>query len=77
MRAGIDAAKTRGDAAIILVGDEPYYVRVGFARLPPGRLKFPGPVDPARVLGLSLKQGTLVTLRGQIRPATTDNVGKL
>ncbi len=73
MRAGIEAAKARGDAVIILVGDEPYYVRVGFVRLPPGRLKFPGPVDPSRVLGLSLKQGTLVTLAGAVRRARLDD----
>ncbi len=34
----------------ILVGDEPYYGRMGFHATPPGRIVFPGPVDPARVL---------------------------
>ena len=55
--------------AILLVGDEPYYARVGFARLPPGRVQFPGPVDQNRILGLSLKAGGLLNLSGQIRRA--------
>ena len=54
MQAGIDAAHRGPWPCILLVGDEPYYARVGFSRLPPGRVKFPGPVDPNRVLGLSL-----------------------
>ena len=52
---------------ILLVGDEPYYARVGFARLPPGRVRFPGPVDQNRILGLSLKSGGLLNLSGQMR----------
>lgn len=73
MQAGIEAAK-RGDwGAILLVGDEPYYAKVGFARLPPGRVKFPGPVDPKRVLGLSLKAGGLLNMSGQIRRAHIDD----
>ncbi len=59
--------------ASLLVGDEPYYARVGFARLPPGRVKFPGPVDPGRVLGLSLKPGGLLNISGQIRRAHLDD----
>ena len=72
MKTGIDAARAAGWASIILVGDEPYYTRVGFARLPPGRLVFPGPVDPARVLGLSLVPGAMLTLSGQVRRAHID-----
>ncbi len=73
MKRGIAASKAAGWAAMILVGDEPYYARVGFARLPPGKLKFPGPVDPARVLGLSLKPGAALDLSGQVRRARIDN----
>ncbi|HWY62184.1 MAG TPA: N-acetyltransferase [Rhizomicrobium sp.] len=69
MQAGIEAARRGPWDAILLVGDEPYYVKVGFSRLPPGRVKFPGPVDPSRVLGLSLKAGGLLNLSGQIRRA--------
>lgn len=69
MKTGIEAAKAQGHASIILVGDEPYYVRVGFATIPPGRVKFPGPVDPARILGLSLKPNVLLTMMGEVRRA--------
>ncbi len=72
MKTGIAAAKQAGWASIILVGDEPYYTRVGFARLPPERLVFPGPVDPARVLGLSLVPGATLNLSGLVRRAHID-----
>ena len=72
MQAGIAAAQTAPWRAILLVGDEPYYTKVGFSRLPPGRIKFPGPVDQNRILGLSLKAGELLTLSGQVRRAQID-----
>lgn len=72
MQAGIEAARQGPWSAILLVGDEPYYAKVGFARLPAGRVTFPGPVDPNRVLGLSLKAGGLLNLSGQIRRASID-----
>jgi predicted N-acetyltransferase YhbS len=61
-----------GYPAIILVGDEPYYARVGFARLPPGNVRFPGPVDGARVLGLALKANGLENLSGDVLRARID-----
>lgn len=73
MNTGIEAARTAGYGAIILVGDEPYYARVGFAKLPSGRITFPGPVDRARVLGLSLKPNALVNLSGLVRRAHIDD----
>ena len=73
MQAGIEAARRQGHASIILVGDEPYYVRVGFAAVPPGRIRFPGPVDPARILGLSLKPNAMLTLTGEVRRARIDH----
>ncbi len=73
MQAGIEAAQKGPWRGILLVGDEPYYTRVGFARLPPGRVKFPGPVDQDRILGLSLKAGELLTLSGEVRRARIDD----
>lgn len=73
MEKGIAAAKAGGHAAIILVGDEPYYGRVGFARLPDGQVSFPGPVDEARLLGLALKPGALESLKGLIIRARLDS----
>lgn len=69
MQAGIAAARQGPWRGILLVGDEPYYAKVGFARLPPGRVKFPGPVDQNRILGLSLKSGEMLALSGQVRRA--------
>ena len=60
-------------ATILLVGDEPYYKRAGFARIAPGRVRFPGPVDRARILGLSLKDGALTALSGDVRRARIDH----
>ena len=62
-----------GIAAILLVGDEPYYSRVGVAQLRPGRVQFPGPVDASRLLGLALADGALENLTGLIRRARIDD----
>jgi len=67
MQWGLDEARARGHQSVILVGDEPYYAKVGFARLPPGRFRLPGPVDPARLLGLSLKPGALLLQSGDVK----------
>jgi predicted N-acetyltransferase YhbS len=73
MQAGIEAAARGPWSAILLVGDEPYYAKLGFSRLPPGRVTFPGPVDMGRILGLSLKPGGLLNLSGQIRRPWLDD----
>jgi predicted N-acetyltransferase YhbS len=72
MQAGIEQARLGPWRGILLVGDEPYYTKVGFSRLPPGRVRFPGPVDQDRILGLSLKGGEMLSLNGQIRRAAID-----
>ncbi|MEM6497407.1 MAG: N-acetyltransferase, partial [Pseudomonadota bacterium] len=48
--AGLEEAKLQGIQLVILVGDKPYYERFGFDRVPPGQIKFPGPVAPDRIL---------------------------
>lgn len=74
MKHAIAEARAQNYPSIILIGDEPYYVRVGFARLAPGRIKFPGPVDQARVLGLSLAQhNVMLTLKGEVRRPHIDH----
>jgi predicted N-acetyltransferase YhbS len=72
MQAGIERAQQGPWRGILLVGDEPYYAKVGFSRLPPGRVRFPGPVDQNRILGLSLKGGEMLALTGQVRRASID-----
>ena len=72
MERGVEEARLLGHEAVILVGDEPYYARVGFAKLPIGRVQFPGPVDPSRILGLALKPDALRNLCGEVRRAKLD-----
>ena len=72
MLRGIDEARMRGHRAMILVGDAPYYARAGFVPLAEGSVKFPGPVDDARILGLALVPGALDTLKGEVRRARID-----
>ncbi len=67
LHAAIDAARARGHGLVVLVGDEPYYARAGFRRVPDGRIVWPGPVDPARVLALELVDGALDGACGPIR----------
>ena len=46
---------------VMLVGDEPYYSRFGFARLE--GVEMPPPTNPARVLGIGSWDG----VAGQVR----------
>jgi predicted N-acetyltransferase YhbS len=52
---------------ILLVGDEPYYKRFGYVRVPMGQIRLPGPVDPMRVLALALEPGALAKAAGEVR----------
>lgn len=68
MQRALDEAKKKGHRLVVLVGDEPYYARVGFKRIPKGRAKMPGPVDPARLLVAELADGAFEGVKGNIRP---------
>ena len=61
-------AKKAGHRLVILVGDEPYYGRVGFKVVPKGRVTMPGPVDSSRVLVAELVEGAFDGVSGTIRP---------
>jgi predicted N-acetyltransferase YhbS len=60
-------AKARGHRLVLLVGDEPYYGKAGFKRIPKGRAAMPGPVDPARLLVCELADGAFEEVSGPIR----------
>ncbi len=62
----LDAARGAGHRLVLLVGDWPYYRRMGFEPVPPGQLVFCGPVDPTRLLYLDLVEGTFAGLSGQV-----------
>jgi predicted N-acetyltransferase YhbS len=61
-------AARKGHRLVILVGDEPYYGKCGFKRIPKGRAIMPGPVDPARLLVAELSEDAFEGVSGQIRP---------
>ena len=69
----VGEARALGYALVILVGDEPYYARLGFSRVPPGRIVLPGPVDPARVLFLELRAAALASIppAADVKPAVS------
>ncbi len=60
-------AKAQGHRLVLLVGDEPYYAKCGFKRIPPGQVAMPGPVDPARLLVAELADGAFDGVSGAVR----------
>jgi predicted N-acetyltransferase YhbS len=61
-------AKGQGHRLAVLVGDEPYYGKCGFKRIPKGLATLPGPVDPARLLVCELSDGAFAGVSGAIQP---------
>lgn len=68
MREGLAAARALGHQLVLLVGDEPYYARVGFKRVMNDDLLLPGPVNRARFLYLDLVPGTAEQVHGMVLP---------
>jgi predicted N-acetyltransferase YhbS len=67
MQTSLARARELGYRFVLLVGDEAYYARAGFAAIKPvGRITMPGPVDLSRVLGLELEAGALAALAGEV-----------
>jgi predicted N-acetyltransferase YhbS len=71
MRHALAAAKARGHAAVILLGDAPYYARFGFSAEKTGELFLPGAFERERLLGLELRAGALDGAWGMIAPSGT------
>jgi predicted N-acetyltransferase YhbS len=69
VKTSLEAAKAAGWKLVILVGDEPYYARMGFQRAPKDRISLPGPVDPDRLLYCELEPGALAVASGAARGA--------
>ncbi len=68
MNEGMRRATAHGHGLMILIGDAPYYARVGFQAVPQGQIEVPGPVDARRLLALELVPGTLAKARGLALP---------
>jgi len=60
----LERAAASGWGACILVGDEPYYRRFGFARA--DFLAFPPPTNPSRVLAKALQPDGLHGIQGDV-----------
>ena len=69
VNASLEAAKAAGARLVVLVGDEPYYGRMGFKPAGAGRVVMPGSVDPARVLVCELVEGAFEGVSGRLRGA--------
>lgn len=68
IRRALDVAREQGERLVVLVGDTPYYGRLGFKPIPKGVATMPGPVDPARLLVCELVDGAFAGVSGLIRP---------
>ncbi len=61
-----EAAAKAGWRAVLLVGDAPYFGRVGFDAAPAKAVRMPGPVDQRRVLLKPLRDGGADGLAGLV-----------
>jgi predicted N-acetyltransferase YhbS len=68
IRRALEEARSRGHKLVLLVGDAGYYEKAGFVRIDKGRVKMPGPVDPARLLVAELTPGAFADVSGMILP---------
>jgi predicted N-acetyltransferase YhbS len=68
MQQALAAARARGHAAVILLGDAPYYARFGFSPEKTGALMLPGPVERDRLLAIEFQAGALDGVEGMIVP---------
>lgn len=69
INSALQAARAAGAKLVILVGDEPYYGRFGFKRVPPGQITLPGPVNPERLLAAEIEPDALPGFRGRVSAA--------
>ncbi|MBO0734897.1 MAG: N-acetyltransferase [Methylocapsa sp.] len=67
VKCSLNAARAAGHKLVLLVGDMPYYGKLGFMPVPPGRLVFAGPVDPERLLYCELVKGAFEGVEGRVR----------
>lgn len=68
MQRALAAARARGHAAVILLGDASYYARFGFSAEKTGELSLPGPFERDRLLAIEFTDGALDGAEGMIVP---------
>ena len=66
MQVSLSKAVALGHSIVLLVGDPPYYARVGFKQVPEGQLDLPGPYDLKRFLYLELIALALAQAKGLV-----------
>ncbi|SFN59313.1 Predicted N-acetyltransferase YhbS [Roseovarius lutimaris] len=64
IQGGLERARAKGWARVMLVGDAPYYGRFGFERL--SGVEMPPPTNPERILGLELQPGAWDHVTGKV-----------
>jgi len=67
VRRACEGAQAAGHAIILLVGDDPFFTKLGFETVSAGRVTLPGPVDPRRLLWRALKPGATDGVEGRAR----------
>jgi predicted N-acetyltransferase YhbS len=66
MEEGLTLARLQGFRLVLLVGDLPYYRKVGFVPVPVGQIGLPGPVDYTRLFAFELVAGALAEFHGMM-----------
>ncbi len=69
LKMSVEAARAKGHALVVLVGDESYYGPLGFQRVMENQMRFPAPVDQKRILANELAEGALAAAIGEVRHA--------
>ena len=76
----LEAAAKAGYAAVILVGDEPYYGPLGFKKMAYGKVSLPRPVDLNRLLVHEITPGAADLFSGALdhaaRQVTPEKIGQ-
>jgi predicted N-acetyltransferase YhbS len=67
-REAVAACRAQGGNGVVLVGSERFFKPLGFSVVPPGRLRMPGAVDPARLLWLELARNGFNNVQGEVGP---------
>jgi predicted N-acetyltransferase YhbS len=62
-----EVARDAGHGLILLVGDAPFFSKLGFEMVPAGRVVLPGPVNPRRVMWRALQSGAADGVEGFAR----------
>lgn len=66
VESAVQAARAAGWRAVLLVGDGPYFGRIGFSNARTAGVVMPGPVDQRRVLLLPLREAGDEGLAGRV-----------